>query len=90
VLQKSSIDGGMSNWLSSMGGTSWSQEAGLGYVFISASIYLMSLFVAAYTHDTIDVANLPLMPLFILLCISAILTATGLLGFRNRDILTKS
>lgn len=219
-----SSDGGMSNWLSSLGGTSWSQEAGLGYVFISVSIYLMSLFVAAYamtavlrmkkeenegrvemlldkhvsrirwmsshlivtagcsaalllvmgivggffyglasenvsngfwsilvmsvsklppvlillgvtallyglwpkitvlgwgvwissvmlelawegqmidwsfmrispfayTHYTIDVANLPLMPLFFLLCISAILTATGLLGFRNRDILTKS
>ncbi len=219
-----SKDGGMSNWLSSLGGTSWSEEMGLGYVFISVSIYLMSLFVAAYamtavlrmkkeesegrvemlldkqvsrirwmgshlivaaacsaalllvmgivgglsyglaagdvssgfwavlamsisklppvfillgttallyglwpkitvlgwgvwlssvmlefawegqmidwslmqispfayTHYTIDVTKLPLVPLFFLLCISAILTGIGFWGFGNRDVLTKS
>lgn len=40
--------GGMSDWLSNLGGTSWSKDVGLGYVFISISIYLMSLFVAPY------------------------------------------
>lgn len=49
-----SNDGGMSNWLSSLGGTSWSEELGLGYVFISVSIYLMSLFVAAYAMTAVS------------------------------------
>ncbi|WP_313164691.1 hypothetical protein [Sedimentibacter sp.] len=219
-----SIGGGMSNWLSGLGGTSWSEEVGLGYVFISVSIYLMSIFVAAYamtsvsrlkkeetegrvemlldkpvsricwmsshlimaalcsaalllvmgivgglfygiaagdvssgfwsvltmsvsklppvliflgitallyglcpkimvlgwviwlssvmlelawegqiidwslmqispfayTHYTIDITNLPLIPLFLLLCLSSVLTAIGLWGFRNRNVLTKA
>ncbi len=219
-----SNDGGMSNWLSSLGGTSWSEEMGLGYVFISVSIYLMSIFVAAYaitavsrlkkeetegriemlldksvsrirwmsshlivaalcstalllvmgivgglfygiasgdvnsgfwsiltmsvsklppvliflgitallyglcpkimvlgwgiwlssvmlelawegqiigwtvmqispfayTHYTIDITSLPLIPLFLLLCLSSILTEVGLWGFRNRNVLTKA
>lgn len=45
--------GGMSDWLSNLGGTSWSDEVGLGYVFISISIYLISLFVAAYAMTTV-------------------------------------
>lgn len=49
-----SNDGGMSNWLSGLGGTSWSEEVGLGYVFISVSIYLMSLFVAAYAMTAVS------------------------------------
>ena len=219
-----SDDGGMSNWLSSLGGTSWSEEVGLGYVFISVSIYLMSIFAAAYamtavsrlkkeetegrvemlldkpvsrirwmsshliiaslcsavlllvmgivgglfygiaagdvsggfwpvlimsvskippvliflgitallyglypkimvlgwgiwlssvmlelawegqiidwtimqispfayTHYTIDITNMPVIPLFLLLCISSILTLIGLWGFRNRNVLTKA
>lgn len=45
--------GGMSNWLSNLGGTNWSDEVGLGYVFISVSIYLMSLFVGVYAMTTV-------------------------------------
>ncbi|OPX85806.1 hypothetical protein [Pelotomaculum sp. PtaB.Bin117] len=45
--------GGMSDWLSNLGGTSWSDEVGLGYVFISISIYLISLFVAVYTMTAV-------------------------------------
>lgn len=216
--------GGMSDWLSNLGGTNWADEVGLGYVFISISIYLISLFVAvyamtavlrlkteesegrtemlldkqvgrmrwmgshlivaslgsaalllsigiagglvyglaagdlqntfghifvmsvskippvwillgvtallyglwsritalawvlwlsftllevtweaqiidwslmrispfSYVHYTIDITNLPLLPLFWLLCLSAILTGIGLFGFRNRDVLTKA
>jgi len=219
-----SNSGGMSDWLSSLGGTSWADEVGLGYVFISVAIYLVSLFVAvyamtavlrlkkeenegraemlvdkrvsrirwmsshlviaflcsgslllamgtagglvyglvtgdlsrsfwpifimsvskippvwmlsgitallyglwpgitalgwavwlsfgmlelaweaqlvdwslmnispfSYAHYTIDVFNLPLLPLFLLLCLSAILTGLGLFGFGNRDIVTKA
>ncbi len=48
-----SIAGGMSDWLSGLGGTSWSDEAGLGYVFIGVSIYLISLFVAAYAMTAV-------------------------------------
>jgi len=44
----------------------------------------------SYAHYTIDITNLPLLPLFWLLCLSAILTGIGLLGFRNRDVLTKA
>ncbi len=43
-----SQSGGMSGWLSSLGGTDWIEQAGLGYVFISVAIYLVSLVVAAY------------------------------------------
>lgn len=216
--------GGMSDWLSNLGGTSWSDEVGLGYVFISISFYLISLFVAvyamtavlrlkkeenegraeilvdkqvsrirwmsshlivaslcsaallvamgiagrlvyglatgdlnnefwhifgmsvskippvwillgvtallyglwpritalgwvvwlsfsvlelaweaqiidwslmrispfSYAHYTIDITNLPLLPFFWLLCLSAILTGIGLFGFKNRDVLTKA
>jgi len=39
---------GISGWLSSLGGTDWAEQAGLGYVFISIAIYLTSLVVAAY------------------------------------------
>ncbi|HBC91601.1 MAG TPA: hypothetical protein DCZ10_01495 [Pelotomaculum sp.] len=216
--------GGMSDWLSNLGGTSWSDEVGLGYVFISISFYLIALFVAvyamtavlrlqkeesegraemlldkkvsrvrwmsshltvaslcsaallvalgiagglvyglatgdlshefwhifgmsvakippvwillgvtallyglwpritalgwvvwfsfsilelaweaqlidwslmrispfSYVHYTINITNLPLLPLFWLLCLSAVLTGLGLFGFRNRDVLTKA
>jgi ABC-2 type transport system permease protein len=40
--------GGISGWLSSLGSTNWTEEAGLGYVFISIAIYLASIVVAAY------------------------------------------
>jgi len=43
-----SKSGGISGWLSGLGGTDWTDEAGLGYVFISIGIYLASLFAAAY------------------------------------------
>ncbi len=45
--------GGMSDWLSNLGGTSWSDDVGLGYVFISVSIYLISLFVAVYAMTAV-------------------------------------
>jgi len=45
--------GGMSDWLASLGGTSWTTAAGLGYVFISVGIYLMSLIVAIYAMNTV-------------------------------------
>ncbi|MCR1897504.1 hypothetical protein NSA47_00675 [Irregularibacter muris] len=48
-----SSDGAMSNWLANLGGTSWAEEMGLGYVFISISIYLISLFVAAYAMTAV-------------------------------------
>ncbi|HPX69933.1 MAG TPA: ABC transporter permease, partial [Bacillota bacterium] len=44
----------------------------------------------SYAHYTIDIANLPLLPLLGLLCFSAILTGIGLIGFRNRDVSTKA
>lgn len=44
----------------------------------------------SYTHYTLDVSNLPLLPLFWLLCLSLLLTGLGLAGFRNRDVLTKA
>ena len=40
--------GGISGWLSSLGGSDWTEQAGIGYVFISIAIYLASLVVAAY------------------------------------------
>lgn len=40
--------GGMSDWLTSLGGTGWADDVGLGYVFISVAIYLISMFVAVY------------------------------------------
>jgi ABC-2 type transport system permease protein len=45
--------GGMSNWLSNLGGTNWSDTVGLGYVFMSISIYLISLFVAIYAMTAV-------------------------------------
>ena len=45
--------GGMSDWLSNLGGTSWTHEVGLGYIFISIGIYLMSLIVAVYAMSTV-------------------------------------
>lgn len=45
--------GGMSEWLTNLGGTSWTEEAGLGYVFISIGIYLMSLIVAFYAMNAV-------------------------------------
>ncbi|MEG6513605.1 hypothetical protein V6C32_17025 [Desulforamulus ruminis] len=44
----------------------------------------------AYVHYTFDITNLPLLPLFWLLCLAAILTGIGLFGFKNRDVLTKA
>ena len=44
---------GMSDWLSSLGGTSWADEAGLGYVFIGVGIYLMSLIVVVYAMTAV-------------------------------------
>ena len=43
-----SQSGGISGWLSSLGGTNWAEQTGLGYVFVSIAIYLTSLVVAAY------------------------------------------
>ncbi len=51
---------------------------------------LMQISPFAYTHYTIDITNLPLIPLFLLLCLSSVLTAIGLWGFRNRNVLTKA
>ena len=51
---------------------------------------LMRISPFSYAHYTIDITNLPLLPLFWLLCLSAILTGIGLFGFRNRDILVKA
>lgn len=51
---------------------------------------LMRISPFAYSHYTINISNLPLLPLFWLLCLSAILTGIGLFGFRNRDALTKA
>lgn len=45
--------GGMSGWLSSLGGTDWTEQAGLGYVFISIAIYLASLVVAVYAMSSV-------------------------------------
>lgn len=45
--------GGMSGWLSSLGGTDWIEQAGLGYAFISIAIYLASLVVAAYAMSSV-------------------------------------
>lgn len=45
--------GGMSTWLSNLGGTNWTAEAGLGYVFVSIGIYLMSLIVAIYAINAV-------------------------------------
>lgn len=44
---------GMSGWLSSLGGTDWTEQAGLGYVFISITIYLASLAVAVYAMSSV-------------------------------------
>lgn len=43
-----SESGGISSWLSSLGGTDWTEQAGLGYIFITIAIYLLSIAVAAY------------------------------------------
>ncbi|ATW27469.1 ABC transporter permease [Candidatus Formimonas warabiya] len=51
---------------------------------------LMRISPFSYVHYTIDVTNLPLLPLFLLLCLSALLTGIGLFGFRHRDVLTKA
>ncbi len=45
--------GGISGWLSSLGGTDWTEQAGLGYVFISITIYLASLAVAVYAMSSV-------------------------------------
>lgn len=44
----------------------------------------------SFAHYTINISNLALFPLFCLLGISALLTGVGLLGFKNRDVLTKA
>lgn len=44
----------------------------------------------SYVHYTISISNLPLLSLLGLLCLSAVLTGIGFLGFRNRDVLTKT
>ncbi|TEB07439.1 hypothetical protein Psch_00992 [Pelotomaculum schinkii] len=51
---------------------------------------LMRVSPFSYAHYTINISNLPLLPLFWLLGLSAILTGLGLFGFRNRDVLTKA
>ncbi|MEL7567744.1 MAG: hypothetical protein AAGU27_23100 [Dehalobacterium sp.] len=51
---------------------------------------LMRISPFSYVHYTINIASLPLLPLFWLLCLSAILTGIGLFGFRNRDVFTKA
>ena len=51
---------------------------------------LMQISPFSFTHYTIDISNLPLNPLLCLTCISALLAGIGLLGFRNRDVLTKA
>lgn len=45
--------GGISGWLSNLGGMNWADKAGLGYVFIGVGIYLMSLFVAVYAMTAV-------------------------------------
>jgi ABC-2 type transport system permease protein len=44
----------------------------------------------SFTHYTINISNLPMTPLFLLVCLSVSLAGIGLLGFRKRDILTKA
>ncbi|MCX9077370.1 MAG: hypothetical protein OIN84_05265, partial [Candidatus Methanoperedens sp.] len=51
---------------------------------------LMGISPFSYAHYTIYIADLPLLPLFWLLCLSAILTGLGLFGLRNRDVVTKA
>lgn len=51
---------------------------------------LMRISPFSYAHYTVDIINLPLLPLFWLLCLSAIFTGIGLFGFRRRDVLTKA
>lgn len=48
-----STAGGMSSWLTNLGGTNWTDETGLGYVFLSIGIYLMSLIVAVYAMTAV-------------------------------------
>lgn len=48
-----SQSGGISGWLSSLGGTDWAEQAGLGYVFISIGIYLVSIVVAVYAMTAV-------------------------------------
>jgi len=45
--------GGMSDWLTNIGGTNWADQVGLGYVFTSIGIYLMSLLVAVYAMNAV-------------------------------------
>ena len=45
--------GGVSDWLTNLGGTDWTTEAGLGYIFISVGIYLISLIVAVYAMGAV-------------------------------------
>jgi len=51
---------------------------------------LMRISPFSYAHYTINITNLPLPPLLGLICLSAILTGIGLIGFRNRDISIKA
>lgn len=51
---------------------------------------LMQISPFSFAHYTIDISNLPLNPLLCLACISVLLAGIGLLGFRNRDVLTKA
>jgi ABC-2 type transport system permease protein len=44
----------------------------------------------SYAHYTIHIDGMPLLPLVLLLCISALLAGAGLQGFRNRDVFTKA
>lgn len=45
--------GGVSEWLMNLGGTEWTTEAGLGYIFISIGIYLISLIVAVFAMGAV-------------------------------------
>ncbi|MGI6649627.1 MAG: ABC transporter permease [Bacillota bacterium] len=51
---------------------------------------LMQISPFSFAHYTIDISNLPMLPLLCLFFVSALLTGIGLLGFRSRDILTKA
>jgi ABC-2 type transport system permease protein len=47
---------------------------------------VMRLTPFAYVHYTIPVAELPIWPLIWLVCLAAVFTGIGLLGFRGRSI----
>ena len=78
--------------ITALGWVVWSSFAMLELAWEALIIdwSLMRFSPFSYVHYTIDITNLPLLPLFSLLTLSGILTAIGLFGFRNRDVLTKA